>query len=370
MLTADYLDILSNPISSLYEEFHLAIIRDIARRLVALNFASAGWQAQRLIEAGKLYGEILFELSKITGESEDTIAKILHQAGVRSLSFDSAVFKAAGFDPVELRQSATITRLLVEGIQRTNGVMRNLTATTALTGQEAYIRAADLAYWQVATGAKDYNSAIREAVKNVAAEGIEVINFTGSTDKIDVAVRRTVLTGVTQTTSEMQLKLLNELGADEIQVSAHIGARNTGEGYANHESWQGKVYSVRGNKYPNFFESTGYGTGEGLSGWNCRHSFYPFFPGISKEAYNKATLDEYADKKVNYNGKEIDFYKATQTQRRYEREIRKAKRELAAVEAAGLDVTAEIANLAKWRASMRDFIQQTGLIRRGARERI
>ena len=31
-------------------------------------------------------------------------------------------------------------------------------------------------------------------------------------------------------------------------------------------------------KYKDFVKSTGYGTGGGFCGWNCRHSFIPFDP--------------------------------------------------------------------------------------------
>lgn len=32
-----------------------------------------------------------------------------------------------------------------------------------------------------------------------------------------------------------------------------------------------------GERYEDFEAATGYGTGPGLCGWNCRHNFYPFY---------------------------------------------------------------------------------------------
>ncbi len=49
--------------------------------------------------------------------------------------------------------------------------------------------------------------------------------------------------------------------------------------------WQGRVYHrggavvQDGERYEDFEAATGYGTGPGLCGWNCRHNFYPFYPG-------------------------------------------------------------------------------------------
>lgn len=371
MLTFDQLNVLGDPIVELYERMHESVIRDIARRLSKLKISSAAWQVQRLIESGKVYEDVIKQLSQVSGQSEAELMKIFKMAGVKAMRFDDLIYKAAGLKPLPLNLSPAMLNVLMAGLNKTMGVIRNLTMTTAQAGQEAFIDAADLAYMQVSTGAMSYGQAIREAVKDVASKGLKVIHIGGRREQLDVAMRRTVLTGVNQTTGELSIERAEEMGQDLVAVSAHIGARNKGEGPANHESWQGKVYSRSGTnpKYGNFYEVTGYGTGEGLLGWNCRHSMYPFFEGISENAYSKAELDSYAAKTVTYNGQEMSFYDATQKQRAMEREIRKAKREEAALEAAGLDTSEESQRVRDLQAKMRDFTRQTGLQRQGERER-
>ena len=211
------------------------------------------------------------------------------------------------------------------------------------------------------------------AVKKLAADGLDVVDYaSGHRDKIDVAMRRAVITGVAQTANTLQMTRADEMGSDLVEVSAHVGARNKGTGPENHQSWQGKIYSRSGKhpKYPDFVKSTGYGTGEGLGGWNCRHSFYPFFEGISEKLYSRKELNEYARKKVTYQGKEIDFYTATQYQREIERKIRLWKRQEAALKAAGLDATQETAKVKQWQQTMREFIAETELDRQSVREQI
>ena len=63
-------------------------------------------------------------------------------------------------------------------------------------------------------------------------------------------------------------------------------------------------------------------------------------------------------------------YEATQTQRYIERQIRKYKREIAGLDAAGLDSTQSKGLLKKWQERQRDFIDQTGLKRDWQRERV
>jgi hypothetical protein len=105
-------------------------------------------------------------------------------------------------------------------------------------------------------------------------------------------------------------------------------------------------------------QTTGYGTGEGLLGYNCRHIFYPFFEDISEREYSNTELDSYADQTVTYNGKEMSVYDATQLQRGIERKIRYWKRQARALEAAGLDNTEERLKIGHYQAEMRDFIKQ------------
>lgn len=169
------------------------------------------------------------------------------------------------------------------------------------------------------------------------------------------------------------------MGCDLVEVSAHVGARNKGVGPMNHESWQGRVYSRSGSseKYPDFIKITGYGTGEGLGGWNCQHGFHVWFEGISERAYTDQELAEFANMKVMYNGKEMSLYEGTQVQRGIERKIREWKRRASALEESGLKDPDTLADLAKanskvkeWQGEMRKFVKETGLSRDRPREQI
>lgn len=373
MLTSNQFDALTEPIMTLFADYETSVIEDIARRLKNLDFASAAWQVQRLSESGTLYKDILKKLSKLTGKSEATLKEIFKAAGVKSMRFDDDIYRAAGLNPLPLNLSPAMLRALTAGIEKTKGLLSNLTRTTAINAQQAFIKAADLAYLQVSTGAMSYDQAIRMAVKKMAADGISVVDYaSGHTDKIDVAMRRAVLAGVSQTAGKLQEIRADEMGQDLVQVSAHVGARNKGTGPENHASWQGKIYSRSGKhpKYPDFVKSTGYGTGEGLGGWNCRHSFYPFFEGISENAYSKQEIKEFNKKKVTYQNQEIDMYTATQYQRAIERKIRFWKRQEAALKAARFDTPIETAKIKEWQFRMREFIAQTGLDRQSVREQI
>ena len=373
-LTAQQLDELTEPLEVLFERFYQSVIEDMARRLARIDMSNAtAYQAWRMRESGLLYDELLARLSKLTGLTTRELRRAFERYGVRFTEKDEAIYRKAGLDPVPLRQSPAMLNALEAGLRKTGMVANNLTMTTAVTTQQAFIDAADLAYMQVSTGTMTYQSAIREGVLSLVRRGLTVISFpSGRIDQADVAMRRTVLTGVAQTTGVMQLELAREMGCDLVEVDAHFGARNHGTGPMNHESWQGKIYSISGTdrRYPSLIETTGYGTIVGLYGVNCRHSCYPYIEGVSEPSYSNGELREMKERKVTYNGEELTYYDATQKQRAIERAIRKAKREAGALEAAGLDNTAERVKLGQYQAKMRDFLDQTGLVRDRLRESV
>lgn len=379
MLTPKQLSELPDNVVKLYEELEDDIIRDMARRIVKTDFATetTQWQLSRLQDMGVTHDVVFDKLSKATGKSDEELITMFNEAAEESYNADKKAYVKAGYNPTPLAENQQLQKIINAGLVKTQALFINLTNTTANTATQQFENALDTAYMQIVSGAFDYNTAIRNCIKTLAEKGIATIKYpTGHTDYLDVAVRRAALTGVGQTTGEMQLALAEEMGSDLVEVTAHNGAR------PSHMEWQGKVYSLSGKHpdYPDFVKSTGYGTGDGLKGWNCRHDFFPFFED-SEPAYTQEELNEYENRKVTYNGIEMTEYDATQKQRAFERRIRATKRELTMLDS-GIKETdndslkeslqAEFDRksvlLKKQEAKIRDFTHQTGLYRDRARE--
>lgn len=370
MLTAAYLDVAPEPILALYRALEDSVLEDMAQRLATLTdpaISRAAWQMQRITESGAVYDDILARLSRLSGASERLLREVFEAAGVRTLRFDDGIYRAAGLNPLPLNLSPAMVEVLRTGLEQTGGLMRNLTLTTAAAGQESFVAAADLAYMQVTSGAFSYQDALRQGVVKLADQGLSVIHYaSGRRDQLDVALRRTLLTGVNQTAGRLQEARADEMGADLVQTSAHIGAR------PSHQVWQGHIFSRSGahEKYPDLVASTGYGTATGLCGINCRHSFFPFFEGLSADHYKAAELEGYEARRVTYEGETMTVYEATQRQRAIERAIRKETRRKRALDAAGLDATMERAQITALQNRMREFLRQTKLKRQSFREQV
>lgn len=365
MLKPEYLQRVPDGMIQLYAQAEMDILENMAVRIAHYGYwiPAVEHQAKMLEEAGMVREEILARLKTLTGRTDRELRRLMQEAGGVSLKSDDAVYRRQGLNPPPVSASEDLQKVLQAGYEKTSGTFRNLTRTTARTAAHQFAQALDRAYMQITLGGMDYNTAIRSIIKQLSAEGVGAIRYpTGRTDTIEVAVRRAVVTGVNQTALRLQDARADEMGADLVEVSAHAGAR------PSHAQWQGGIYSRRGKskKYPDFVKTTGYGTGAGLGGWNCSHSFRPWFEGMSR-TYDKALLKEYQAKDYEYNGVRMTEYEALQEQRKIERSIRRWKREQNALRAAGLDSGEASAKIAEWNRRQKGFLEQTGLKADGTR---
>lgn len=326
MLSPDYLARIAEGSEEIASQLHTYIIRQIIDRMMIrigrgddyLLTSSDRWRIQILQDAGYLLEDITAELSKVTNRQEKEIKSAMEEAGVKALEYDHKIYEAAGLSPTPLTQSPQLIRLMERNMDATMGEWENYTRTTAEAAQRLFINECDNAYHLVSSGAVSYTQAVKEAVNNVVSGGVIVQYPSGHKDTIETATARAVRTGVAQATGDISIKRMEEMDWDIILVSAHIGARtgDGGQNPGNHLWWQGQFYSRTGKdkRFPPFSQ-TGYGTGEGLCGWNCRHSFGSG-DGVNNPYKDIQTAD-------NYKVEQLE-----NRQRTLERRIRKTKREV------------------------------------------
>lgn len=338
MLDPRYLQHIAEGAEEISSELHSYIIRRIVDRMMIrigrgeeyLFTSTDRWQIEIMQDSGALLEDIIPEIAKYTKREQKEIKAAMEEAGIKAVEQDDKIYEAAGLSPVPLLESPQLIRLMQRNYDATLGAWDNYTRTTADAAQRLFINSCDTAYHKVTSGAVSYTQAVREAVDEVVSGGVYV-NYTDEEtgrvhkDTIETATARAVRTGIGQATGDIVLKRMEEMEWDTILVSAHLGARtgDGGQNPGNHLWWQGQFYSRTGQdkRFPPFYASTGYGTGEGLCGWNCRHSFG------SGDGEN----NPYKDIQTADNEK---IEKLEQRQRALERRIRKTKRIVAGMQTA------------------------------------
>lgn len=376
----EVLDALPEELAELYRNLENTMLEEICSRLKAsgeLNEVTV-LDIQALRSHGISQQEIERAIQRTTNIGEKELNKLFDDVVERNQKYYTSLIDRTDVTAPKTLLSIEDTYAIYEQTRQT---FRNITQSmsflldngrTMLRPASAYQWALDNAVLQIQSGAVSYNQAISGAVKQLADSGIKTAEYqSGHMDQIDVAVRRAIMTGINQLCQQYSEQSMDYLETDLVEVSAHIGARNTGTGPENHESWQGKIYrwskkpKQSSGRYPDFIASTGYGTGPGLGGWNCRHHFYPFVEGVMEPTYSKSDLRAMEGKKreISFEGKQYDGYTATQKQRQIERTIRKLKREQTAYKAAGLteEYQAVTARIRRLNAEYKAFGEAAGL---------
>lgn len=345
MLTPEQLKIIPDGMVGLYQDLEAFVIKDFARRVAKAGkiTASAEWQALRVKEIGAALSELEKEIKRVTELSQDEIDALMKGVTKLSLQNDAPLYEQMGKQAPNFEKSETLRNYVKAATEQTKGELFNMSQSLGFARKvgnkveylpmfEFYNKALDLAQFQVSTGVLDYNTATRNAVKRIAQSGLRWVDYeSGWHNRVDVAARRAVMTGVNQMSSKMNDQVAKDLDADYVEVTAHSGAR------PDHTEWQGKVFKIHGSAkgYPNLAATTGLGTVTGLCGANCRHNYYAFFPGISVRTYTDKELQNIDPEPFEYEGKTYSHYEATQKQRQIETAMRQSKNELIGYDAIG-----------------------------------
>lgn len=359
-ITPDYLENVPNYIVQLYRDLEDFTISDICRRLKV-----SGEMTNSAIEQINALRSKGFDLSYIEKKIKETLHlsqeeynEVFDRAIKRNQEYFDYVIKKsdltystftlaakeAEFEAIRLQtqeEFVNLTQSLGFAIRGTDGKVQFLPVA------KTYQKILDDAEMRVLSGAVDYNTAIRGAVKRLTDSGLQTVDYaTGWHNRVDVAARRAVMTGITQISAQYSRQIMDTLGTRYVETTAHSGARDVDgpKGWENHKKWQGKVYywSKNGEKdplgqYEDFERATGYGDVTGLCGANCRHDFFAFVPGVSERTYSDEQLANIDPPPFPYQGRLYTAYQATQKQRQLETTMRDCKRKMAAYKAAGLD---------------------------------
>jgi hypothetical protein len=303
------------------KEMELHIMQDVIRRIKINDeiTRSADWQIYRMVQMGKSQEYIQKQIQQALKLTDNEISSLYEKAIESGYTRDKSIYETVGKEFVPFKDNAELQQLIQSVIAQTKSEMINITQTLGFTinisGRQVFTpmglylqQVLDTAVLEVTAGTFDYSSTLNKVVKEMTKSGLRRVDYsTGWSNRIDVAARRAVMTGVTQVTSHINERNAAELGTDKYEVSWHSGAR------PSHAEWQGRVYTKR-----QLIDICGLGTGAGLMGWNCYHSYYPFIEGVSERQYTDeqlAVMAEKENKPRKYMGKEYNAYEATQRQR-------------------------------------------------------
>lgn len=363
MLDPEYLKTVTDELENYFYDLETDILADIAER-IRLNTgkmtSTAQYQLEQLKALGVVDNRVNSYLSKALKKSDKEVEKLISESAYKSVEADNVIFKEAyekkiiasfSYDRNDFKE------LIAKGIAATTKDIKNICRTTAQTSRQKLTGAMNTAYLQVSSGAFSPEQAVENAVSKLVKEGLDWIDYKSGTHRhIDSSIRQALRTSINQTALKCQDQNFEALGGNLVEVSSYLGAR------PSHSQWQGKIYwrKEKYKNYSNFEETTGYGKIDGLGGINCRHSYFPYFPGLSTKSF------EHYSKKENE-----ELYDLQQQQRYNERKIREWKRRQKVKSSAGLDTSKESTKVREWNQRNKKLIDSDSRLKRNfSREKV
>lgn len=345
MFTPTEIEVLPSAMEQLYRSLQLNIMSDLTERLKANGeeiTSAADWQINRLYELGVSKDEIDSLIQSTLNVSDDEIDRIYDEVVKSGYARNEELYTGKGKEYIPYAENKQLQQLVKAVKNQTKSEYRNITGSLGFAVRNAdntlsftpladfYQRTLDNGLMQIASGAVDYNTVLKRAVKAMTDSGLRTVDYaSGWSNRVDVAVRRALMTGFNQVVAQVNEDNAEQLCTEYFEVSYHRGARPT------HQVWQGRVYRKK-----ELETVCGLGTVTGLCGANCYHTFSPFIKGVDKPTYSEEELDRMNEEEntpKEYNGRQYTAYEAQQRQRRLETAMRADRQQIELLTQGGAD---------------------------------
>lgn len=345
MFTPTEIEALPSAMEQLYRSLQLNIMSDLTERLKANGekiTSAADWQINRLYELGVSKDEIDSLIQSTLDVSDDEIDRIYGEVVKSGYARNEELYTSKGKEYIPYAENKQLQQLVKAVKNQTKSEFKNITGSLGFAVRnpdntlsftplaDFYQRTLDNGLMQIASGAVDYNTVLKRAVKAMTDSGLRTVDYaSGWSNRVDVAARRALMTGFNQVVAKVNEDNAEQLGTEYFEVSYHRGARPT------HQVWQGRVYSKK-----ELETVCGLGTVTGLCGANCYHSYSPFIKGIDTPTYSEEELDRMNEEEnapKEYNGRQYTAYEAQQRQRQLETAMRADRQKIELLTQGGAD---------------------------------
>lgn len=377
-MNREYKEKLSRQIEKNYSDLEMRIMQDIVRRIKQAGkiTSTADWQINRV----RILGNSSEDIEKMLKEALEVSYPQMFELYDKVIDWEYVrnkdIYEQINAEYIPYEENKELQQITDALIRQTDADLQNITQSLGFyldygTGKpvltplaEVYQKYLDAACMDIVTGAFDYNSVLRRLVTQMTNSGLRQIDYaSGRANRVDVAARRAVMSGITQLTGHISDYNADKLRTDYFEVAWHAGARPT------HAVWQGRVWSRE-----QLVTVCGLGTVTGLEGVNCYHERYPFIPGISERNWSDEWLENMNRKEKTpkiFNGKEYTVYEAKQKQRQMETAMRAQREKVQLLKDGGADPDDVMLARAKYQGQLNEysrFSRKMGLVEE--RERI
>ena len=351
MLSEEAIEKLVQPMIDRQEKISRYVVDLIAKRVNEIGhlLPSDIHKLQRLLQMGGDVRLINEEIARQTNLNIVDIKKLIKEVALDGYIGAKAFYDYRHLPFIPFEENEALRNVVRSVEEYTLGTYRNLSNSSAFmirdlahsrrlrptTISETYQTVVDEAIQSVQSGVIDFNTAMRRSMKQLNDSGIRYVTYNTEsgrlyTQRLDSALRRCILDGVTAVQQGIQDEIGKQIHADGKEISVHAISA------PDHEPVQGHQFT--NEEYEKLQSSVAFQdyTGEKfapierhIGQYNCRHFTWSIILGIDKPNFTKEELEKFKEANAKGytlpNGKHMSLYDCTQKMREMETAIRRAK---------------------------------------------
>lgn len=355
MLSDEVIDKVIERLVRRIEKVNTYTLKQIAKTIKKMSTLAPS-DTRKLIEImnyGGDYEKILKKLAKMSEMNEKEIYEIFDEVAKSDYQFARQYYKYRNkrYIPYEFNKQlkdqvqaiASITAEEYKNISRTLAFSRKGADGKVIYSEigQTYQDVIDEGILALQQGKDTFNQQMRRIIRELSSSGIKSVDWeSGTSRRLEYAVRMHLQAGVRNLHNEMQMQIANDIDADGIEISVHNNPA------PDHQEAQGRQFRLEEfnklqedgiakdykNKKIDLHRHLKNGdsalTHRPISQYNCYHYTFSIVLGVNEPQYSTDQLQKIIDR--NNKGFELDgqhytMYEGTQLQRKLENEIRKAK---------------------------------------------
>lgn len=293
-------------------------LQTIGRRIKDINSMSAYDQTvlKNYIQSSlnEDIASIENKLAQITKLNIKDVHTILTQTVSDGINYYQPLYDYRGLKNLDFANNKAAQKIVEHFYKETAGTMINLSKTKALAfdrynskgeviGSIPFKGAIEKAYGDavmaVTNGTVDFQTAMRETIKNIGGSGVRV-QYPRTTRNLNTCIRANILYGAKKAAMAYDEYVSNELGCDGIEIEYHPHPRES------HSFMGGKIYSLNGRKTVNgvTYEDASEALAR-LEDYGCLHTKSGVILGVSVPRYDEKWIEEQKEKDkelIEYDG--------------------------------------------------------------------
>lgn len=201
--------------SKLNQDLTSSIIKKLQQNEDISSFTKAQMRVLARQGGNEIFKEALNKVNGLSRERKKQLLRLFEELQNEQMKGYKQTYEAKG---LEYQVSNEVQQLVDSIYRQTDKELKNMTKSIAFASKEAYINGVDDLFTKVSSGAFAYSNAMKSTINTLAEKGITLKDKAGRNVSLETAVKRNLMTSLTQTANDIAKQVGYEIGINCVVI--------------------------------------------------------------------------------------------------------------------------------------------------------